>query len=354
MTPISNPQIPRFWQLFVMLRTAGMELTLDQLGLLHQANEKGYDLEDVETLRRVCRLLWVKPNRHYDGEIFEKTFTGYLQQQPLRKPQQPEATATTSTPPPQSETTSRTQTPPQQPDTPPSHSTQIPRSVRTSRPFPSPQRNQTFHFSATDIPIPPDVWNEQWKRLSRLKIAGKTLELDREATEKKIEQEGKETDVVMRPKRVHRSELLVLVDDSNAMIPFLPMLQPLFKTLEKEKITLTRLYRFTRYPDEFLYLWQMPVIGEPIDDILLKLHQSRTFVLIFSEAGAATRSYNPEQVKGITHFLAKLRANIQSWLWVNPLPSNRWPYSSAFEIAKLPGGRMISLEELPDYDWKIL
>ncbi|MGB7313479.1 MAG: hypothetical protein WA939_11130, partial [Nodosilinea sp.] len=45
------------------------------------------------------------------------------------------------------------------------------------------------------------------------------------------------------------------------------------------------LYRFTTYPDDYLYDWQQPSQAIALDQVLSRLHARRTIVLIWSEAG---------------------------------------------------------------------
>jgi hypothetical protein len=59
-----------FLALFHHLRAAGMMLTPEQYDLLRQAIAYGYGIGTWDDLRRLCRLLWVKPSPNYDAEIF--------------------------------------------------------------------------------------------------------------------------------------------------------------------------------------------------------------------------------------------------------------------------------------------
>jgi uncharacterized protein with von Willebrand factor type A (vWA) domain len=70
---------PPLLPLFQQLRQAGMKLTPEQYDLLQQALEQGHGLSGWEDLKRVCRLLWVKPSLNYDRDLFEQTFDRYVQ-----------------------------------------------------------------------------------------------------------------------------------------------------------------------------------------------------------------------------------------------------------------------------------
>lgn len=85
--------------LFQELRKAGMALTLEQYDLLRKAVTQGYGLGGWQDIKRVCRLLWVKPCANYDGKIFDLTFERYIQQHhdkmpvplPAKEPKPPQA-----------------------------------------------------------------------------------------------------------------------------------------------------------------------------------------------------------------------------------------------------------------------
>jgi uncharacterized protein len=150
--------------------------------------------------------------------------------------------------------------------------------------------------------------------------------------------------VVMRPVRVRRTELLLLIDDSQAMIPFFPALQPFIQAITEARITPARIYRFTSYPDEYLYHWHHPTQAEVLTNLLPKLNRNRTVALILSDAGAATATYSQERIVGISKFLTALSPCIRQLIWLNPLPSRRWEQTSAWTIDKVLNGKMLTYE----------
>lgn len=335
--------------LFQKLREAGMTLTLEQYDLLRQALAQGYGLGGWQDIKRVCRLLWVKSCAGDDANIFDRTFDRYIQQHHNKMPVQPDEPVPESaqkTPPPK----------------PPSNLPQIPPRIKT----PSTQKpgevkvpvaiqtkpasisfedaKKDFHVTPTDFPIQLQDVQVSWRLLKQVKQVGRDYELDIEATLYRIEREGIFTDVVMRPVRVRRTELLLLIDDSSAMIPFFPALQPFIQAVEQARITPARIYRFTSYPDEYLYDWNRPALAQPLTDILPKLHRQRTVALILSDAGAATATYSQERIEGISKFLTKLSPCIRQLIWLNPLPPQRWEQTSAWTIDAVLNGKMLTYE----------
>ena len=274
--------------LFQELRKAGMALTLEQYHLLQQAVERGYGLGGWEDIKRVCRLLWVKPCDNYDINIFERTFESYVRQHHTKMPVEPanqEAQPPKKTP---SPIANLPQIPPRKqklPSTDKPGEAKVPVAMQTSAASPRFENTRNnFHLSPTDFPIQLQDVQIAWRLLRQPQRFGWDDELDIEATLERIGREGLFADVVMRPVRTRRTELLLLIDDNLAMIPFFPALEPFIQAIAEARITPARIYRFTSYPDEYLYHWYSP-IAQPLNDLLPKLHRNRTITLIISDAG---------------------------------------------------------------------
>ncbi|NJR74307.1 MAG: hypothetical protein HC773_12890 [Scytonema sp. CRU_2_7] len=335
--------------LFQELRKAGMALTLEQYDLLRQAIAQGYGLGGWQDIKRVCRLLWVKSRADYDGNIFDRTFERYIQQHRDKMPVEPDEPVPEPAPktPPPKPPSNLPQIPPRKR----SPSTQKPGEVQVPVAVQSKQvstrfedAKNKFRVPPTDFPIQLSDVQVSWRLLRQAKQVGWDYELDIEATLYQIEREGIFTDVVMRPVRVRRTELLLLIDDSPAMIPFFPALAPFIQAVEEARITPARIYRFTSYPDEYLYHWNRPALAQPLTDILPKLHRQRTVVLILSDAGAATATYSQERIEGISKFLTALSPCIRQLIWLNPLPPQRWEQTSAWTIDAVLNGKMLTYE----------
>ncbi|MDF5719782.1 MAG: hypothetical protein PUP91_04685 [Rhizonema sp. PD37] len=362
--------------LFQKLRDAGMALTLEQYDLLRQAVTQGYGLGGWQDLRRVCRLLWVKPCANYDASIFDRTFDDYIQHHHAKMPVKPDQTPlentpsstktpqnlplssdseATKTPQNLSISSGATQPPQNLPQIPPrgrevpstqtTGEVQVPVAIQTSSTSSSFENTKNnFHFSPTDFPIQLQDVQTAWRLLRRAVRVDWNYELDIDATLYQIEREGIFTDVVMRPVRIRQAELLLLIDDSPAMIPFFPVLQPFIQAIEEARITPAWIYRFTSYPDEYLYDWHHPTKAESLTNILLRLHCNRTIVLILSDAGAATTTYSRKRIEGISKFFTVLSPCIRQLIWLNPLPQERWQQTSARTIDAVLNGKMLTYE----------
>lgn len=340
--------------LFQELRKAGMALTLEQYELLQKAVVLGYGLGGWQDIKRVCRLLWVKPCSNYDAKIFDDTFENYIQQHHAKMPAQKETkalknnSATKISP---KIPSNLPQIPPRKKGTPSTQEKnkinsdiQVPLAMETPSTSSFENTKNNFSLSSKDFPLQLHDIQVTWRLLRKAVQTGKDYELDIEATLERIEREGIFSDAVMRPVRVRRTEFLLLIDDSPAMIPFFPALQPFIQAINEARITPARIYRFTSYPDEYLYHWHHPTQVEPLTSLLPKLHRNRTIALIISDAGAATVTYSQKRIKGISEFLTALSPCIRQLIWLNPLPSQRWEGTSAWTIDGVLNGKMLTYE----------
>jgi uncharacterized protein with von Willebrand factor type A (vWA) domain len=201
-----------------------------------------------------------------------------------------------------------------------------------------------FSLTPNQMPLPQRTVLDSWQLLRRPLREGIRDELDLDATIRRITREGYFSDLVMRPVKSKRVELIVLVDDGNVMLPFRPALQPLVNAVETQQITPATLYRFTTYPDEYLYDWKQPTQAIALDQVLAKMHPRRTIVLIWGDAGATQTNPLDEHCKGLMTFLTRLSPCVRSLIWLNPLPPHRWVGTLAAEVAYWLDGRMTYLD----------
>ena len=185
--------------LFQELRKAGMALTLEQYNLLQQAVACGYGLGGWEDIKRVCRLLWVKPCDKYDINIFNRTFDDYVQQHHNKMPvkptnqetQQQKDTTTTSKPPanlPQIPPRNRKQ---ESPSTEKPGKVEVPMGIKTSSTSPKfDNTRNNFHLYPQDFPIQLQDVEMVWRLLKQPVQVAWDYELDIEATIEQIGRDG--------------------------------------------------------------------------------------------------------------------------------------------------------------------
>jgi uncharacterized protein len=348
----ASPTFLPMLDLFQQLRDAGMLLTMEDYEDLRRAIAEGNGLTDWEDLRDLCRMLWVKPSLNYDIEIFEPEFDRYQEQYrqrvqdwltkrppaelPLPKVQEFQPGEWPKIPP-RCRETEPASAPETEPDKPIGEGLGA---AKLDRPEPTIRKPEFV----VQVPISRETVRRTWKMLRRPFPDSRLREVDVAATVERIGREGFFSDLVNRPVVQKKAELLLLVDDSNAMLPFAPVMQPLIQTVLDRRIVPAAIYRFNQYPTDYLYDWKRPLRGVPLAKVLGLLNRQRTVVMIVSEAGASNPLYREERVTGTGQFLAKLLPCVREVLWLNPLPPERWEDTTAEPIQRAMVGRMVPFE----------
>ncbi|MEM6751382.1 MAG: hypothetical protein AAF630_00100 [Cyanobacteria bacterium P01_C01_bin.38] len=349
-------------KLFQHLRTAGMVLTLEQYELSQKAVANGFGLGGWNDLKRLCCLLWVKPSLNYDIDVFDKAFDEFRHEYHInttvRASKNISSTPETTTQETQTEEKPISNLPQSVPrrnfdNPPPPQPDEVATAIKgssTSPNFHDDNKNDSDNkqlkvvLNPKDFPIQLQDVQRIWRLLKKPVRIGWDDELDVEATIERIEREGMLADVVMRPRMSRKAELLLLIDDNSVMVPFFAAFEPWIQAIKENRITPAKIYRFTSYPDDYLYEWERPTSAHHLNEIIPKLHRNRTITLIISDAGAATITYNPERIEGIFELLKALSPSIRQLIWLNPLPKERWEYTSAWGIHGILDGEMLRYE----------
>lgn len=337
-----------FFDLFEHLRPK-MQLTLDQYDLLKQSLWLGYGATSWDDLQRVCALLWVKPS--YDDsqqKLFDQEFTAYrtklIELDTEIVPEQEKDTAKRSP-----EKVLKLLLP------------ELPKRLIPDVDKPSPIQATTgikippavkqeiaknLKFPPVDLPISLPKVRESWRVLREVSRLGIADEIDVEKTVAQISKLGFLEDVILRPPLRQKSELVVLVDEGDNMLPYFPALTPLFKSIKDGSVYPAEIYRFTGYPARFLYKWRQPTKSVVINDVLARLHRSRTVLMVVSDVGGAVGFRNVDRVQGTKTFLRRWQLCVRQILWINPVPGWRWPGTAAAEIEQELGGKMLWLGDM--------
>nr|WP_242053407.1 hypothetical protein [Nostoc parmelioides] len=192
-------------------------------------------------------------------------------------------------------------------------------------------------FAAGDeyFPVTRRQMKQSWRYLRQFVRQGLPTELDIEATVKEVSRHGFLLKPVLVPRRVNRTELLLLIDQDGSMIPFHFLSRQLAETaLHGGRLAKTSVYYFRNCPHQHLYHDPHHQEAETVNDVLASIHEY-TSVMIFSDGGVARRGISPERVEMTTIFLEKLKQRVRYIVWLNPIPRSRWHDTTAEEIAKL-------------------
>jgi uncharacterized protein with von Willebrand factor type A (vWA) domain len=328
---ISN-QTPPLFDLFLYLRdTEEFTLTLDQYHVLLSALDNGFGLSSREDLKNICFMLWVKAKP--DSEIakkFSQDFDAYfakidVENQKIQKPKSvPKSVESVESEPVpvESEPVPSFLQPP----------IALQGGILPKNKF---NINTKFTLAVTDFPMTERKIRRSFNYLRLPVRQGNLTEVDIDATVDKIGEDGFLITPVMITRRINRAEVLLLVDVSNSMIPFFLVSQLLVDNLQGTKLGKAEVYYFRNCPGEYLFYHPQNPGGKLTSEVLAKLHQQRTVVLIISDAGAARGGLNDQRIELTKDFLDELYSCVRQVAWLNPVPENRWRGTSAQGISQL-------------------
>lgn len=383
--------------LFHRLRRAGMPLGLDELMSLQRALHHGFGFADQAALKRLCRLIWlVSPT---DQALFDYHFNQAVTLTwplPPTVPETPEvggvttgaestyvtesaAAASSSLPSPVTTqpTDKRPTASPVEPELTPEQSLPL----RGFAPNFMPEEGAEMARQVEDIhvqaqivlaqtsgaealltssdpamrdflPIAQRELQQRWRSLRRMVRSGPLTELDEERTVRQAAREGYLVKPVLRARRTNQSALLLLLDQKGSMIPFHFLCRALAETATAAgSFGQVGVYHFHNtappaattetepggghYREHLLYTTPFCVETQAVSAIMGEFKAVRPDVLIFSDAGAARKSWNGPRIEETALLLFQLQAlGAEQFVWLNPLPQSRWPKTSAAAIAK--------------------
>lgn len=366
-------------------RYADLPLGIDEYRLVLHGLLRGYGRStpiDPDALKRLCHLAWA-------ATAGEQALVDSYFDRLVTQPAWPQETAVT-TPPPLPEEDEADST--EQPDTekpPPEPIVPEPPPLQTERPQPLPRqpRRKGETGAAPDwlidvaplleiegggrvglnllqgmeyLPVTRRQMKQGWRFLRQRVREGPAVELDMTATVRRISQDGFFLTPVLRPRRINKAALLLLIDRDGSMVPFHTLGERLEETaVEAGRLGRAGTYYFhdcpppqnrrqlvtaqDPYREHKLYQKAHLLGARPVSAIVDDFDDWRTGVLIFSDAGAARGDWDTARIDNTAVFLYQLRTlGIERIAWLNPMPEPRWAQTSAAPIADMVP--MFSLE----------
>ncbi|MFL5804889.1 MAG: VWA containing CoxE family protein [Roseiflexaceae bacterium] len=190
-------------------------------------------------------------------------------------------------------------------------------------------------FDYTDWPISRSFMAYAWQRLCLPLPGSGEDEVDITATVKQVAHWGFFLKPVYRQRQSYRTHLLLFMDQDGSMVPFHQFMRDLLASARQaigpEYVEVSY---FHNAPMNQIYTDSYLAKGKALDAVLDTCSRNTT-VLVVSDAGAARRFYSPARIHTTKQFLARVRQHTNLVSWLNPLPEERWPSTSAGIIARL-------------------
>ena len=174
-----------------------------------------------------------------------------------------------------------------------------------------------------------------WRYLRRPVPDGPQDVLDIEVTVDRAARQGFFLAPVYRRRESNQAHLVLLVDQAGSMVPFHRFTRDLVESACWES-TLQQVDVFYFHNVLTASIYHDSHLTElvPLDQVLEQC-TSDTSVVLVSDAGAARGYRRLDRVRTTTEFLARLKQRTALLAWLNPMPRERWPSTSAQIIAHL-------------------
>jgi len=336
MTP---PELP-LEALFLALRGHGLPLGIDDYLVVLQSLRGGFGTNDWRDLERLCVIAWAKSAE--DARMVTRLLREQLA---LEAPQK-------SAEPPGGGTAGATDTGMSQPlkgqvEHAPAQAGQtrivapdvdpmeVIQAVRHGADWSGLAERPRFLLAGEYFPVTRRQMKQGWRHLRRPVRKGPPVELDLSGTVARLAREGVLAEPVLRPRRVNRTGLTLLLDQGGSMVPFHALSRQLIETAERGgRLARSDVYYFHDCPDGFLYVNPGRSDGRPEAEVLSGF-DDRAVALVVSDAGAARGHFDRRRLQATRAFLVRLRQSARRYAWLNPMPHSRWAGTTAGEVACL-------------------
>lgn len=326
------------FQVFVRLRSRRFQLGVGELLAALRLLDGGWVFEDSDQLREDLRLLWCRTEweRHRFAEAWDEAVSA-RGASPVREERKEEIAPGEAQVEKVEEHYRRAQKQmeeplPAAPD--PTWSFLPVASSPAPAPAGEPGELNTFW------PLPRRSMDYGWRYLRRMAPDGPAVIPDIAATVEAVARAGVYLEPVYRRRETNHVRLMLLVDQGGSMGPFHRFTRDLVESLIQAgqaghfNSDLIEVWYFHNVIGDHLFANPHLTRPEACEEILSRC-DGETSVLIVSDAGAAKGSYRPERIRETSRSLYQLKKRTSLIAWLNPMPEDRWPGTSAQIISHL-------------------
>lgn len=168
-----------------------------------------------------------------------------------------------------------------------------------------------------------------------------TTKIQFDATLKKLCKEGYLLEPVYAKQAVRRQKMLIFIDYKGSMVAFKHLANAIAYSMQLAGID-NHVYYFRNVPQHYhndpndaLYVYENAAQTKHCTIKSILEQHPKTPILIVSDAGTASGSYNMNRIEATETFLRLLYQYSLKVVWLNPMPQNRWDGSSAYIIREL-------------------
>lgn len=180
-----------------------------------------------------------------------------------------------------------------------------------------------------------------WRRFRRPLRTGPRVELDLAATIDDRCRHGYAVAPVFVPSRRNQARIVVLVDVSPSMLAWKSFISVLVDSLAQSQLASWAIYYFHNTPGDPLYV-DARLLTPITLGAAFRRHPEAALVVL-SDAGAVLGEFEDRCATKTQRFLKDSHSHWFPRVWINPMPSHRWPNTTAQEVRDLTGMAMIEL-----------
>jgi hypothetical protein len=211
-----------------------------------------------------------------------------------------------------------------------------PRTALLELPLTSP-----FDMEGT-LPVTRRQMSRAWRHYRRMGRRGVPVEVDAEATVRRIYRDGVLAEPVLVPRRTNQARVLILEDTGGSMVPFRYVTEELREAARHAGLARVDVFYFHDVATDVVF--RDPTLMAPVtvEDAAGRFVDAG--VLVYSDAGAARGGRDMVRVRRTAALLEVLWRATPNVVWLNPVPAHRWRGTTADAIRARTGVPMYPLD----------
>lgn len=192
------------------------------------------------------------------------------------------------------------------------------------------------------LPVTRRQMSRAWRVYRRMGRRGVPVDVDAEATVRRIYRDGVLTEPVLVPRRTNQARALILEDTGGSMVPFRYVSAELTEAARHAGLARVDVFYFHDVAVDVVF--RDPALLAPVtlEDAVGRFADAG--VLVYSDAGAARGGRDPERVRRTAALLETIRRATPNVVWLNPVPAERWRGTTAELIRQRTGVPMFALD----------
>jgi uncharacterized protein with von Willebrand factor type A (vWA) domain len=193
-----------------------------------------------------------------------------------------------------------------------------------------------YVFSDSYLPLTDRQLKQNWRFLRSQSETGLSEDIDLDATVEKVAEEGYFHELVYLPAHHNKIRLVLMVDHQGSMVAFHKLATQIINTaIEGGRQQETQTLYFRNFPGDRLFTRPDRTKAVTPKKLFSSWSKKYTYVMIFSDGGAARGTLNSDRLDATWDFLDLLKIHARHVVWLNPVPRHRWPGTTAEHIADL-------------------